>query len=672
MSFASAPRRYVIWSIFTVVALIIIGKLLYLQLFQDKYKILADDIAIYRKVVYPPRGVIYDRKGNVMLYNKVVYDLMVTANNVPKDIDTLALCRILEIDTAEYSRLFHRAKVRNGPLRKSVMMEQLSQAQTARLQENIFEFPGFELGERYIRTYPDSAAAHILGYIGEISKSKLKTDRYRSYRQGDYIGISGLEYHYEEVLRGQRGIHFLERDNFNRPTDPYKKGALDTPEVAGRSLELYLDAELQKYGEQLMQNKIGGLVAIEPKTGGIIAMVSAPSYDPNMLSGRKRAANFSNMYVDPRHPLLNRAIRGFYNPGSTMKPMTALVALDAGVITPSFGFACGGGYYNCGRRLGCTHSGGGHAANLRLALANSCNAYFVHIFRKMVDAEKFGGVKNGVAKWYEYNYNFGFGHPTGVDMPFELGGTLPDTGTYNRIYPAGTWNSCNIMFVGMGQGEIALTPLQLANAMCIIANKGYYYTPHMVKTIGGAYNDTMLNDYHEKHVVTNISNETYQVVIDGMHDVVLKGTGRVADLDSIKVCAKTGTVENKARIGGKVIKMKDHSVFVAFAPKDDPRIAIAVVVENAGYGATWAGPVASLMMEKYLTDTIATKRKFLETKLLNANLVSPYVYEIDREQKYMDSIRYHRRLERERIADSTKRARDSVAAYKLYDRIYGK
>lgn len=670
MSFNSAPRRYVIWSIFTGVALIILGKLLFLQIFEDKYKILANDIAIYRKVVYPPRGVIYDKNGDVMMYNKVVYDLMVTANNVPKSLDTLALCRILEIDTTEYQRLFHRAEVRNGPLRKSVMMEQLSPQQTARLQENIYEFPGFELSERYIRTYPDSAAAHVLGYIGEISGDKLKTERYESYRQGDYIGISGLEYYYEEVLRGQRGIYFLERDNFNRPTEPYKKGTLDTPAIAGQSLELYLDAELQKYGEKLMQNKIGGLVAIEPKTGGILAMVSAPSYDPNMLSGRKRAANFSKMYVDARHPLLNRAIRGFYNPGSTMKPMTALAALDAGVITPSFGYPCMGGYYSCGRRLGCTHSGGGHAANLRLALANSCNSYFVHIFRKLVDADKYGGVRKGVERWYKYNYDFGFGHPTGVDLPFELGGNLPDSSTYNRMYP-GNWNSCNVMFVGMGQGEVSLTPLQLANAMCIISNKGYYYTPHLVKSIGGSTKDTLLKKYHQKHVVTNISDDIYQVVINGMHDVVLHGTGKVAQLDSINVCAKTGTVENKAIVHGEVMKMKDHSVFVAFAPKEDPKIAIAVIVENAGYGATWAGPAATLMIEKYLKDSISTKKKYLEDKMFNANLISEYVYIIDKEQKYKDSIRYHNRMERKRIEDSVQHVRDSAAIDRWFKRVYG-
>lgn len=669
MAFDSAPRRYVLWSIFIIVASAMLVKLLILQIFEDKYKILADDIAIYRKVVYPPRGVIYDRNGHVMLYNKVVYDLMVTANNVPDDMDTASFCKLLDIDKDEYERLFHRAEVRNGPLRKSVMVEQLSAEQTAHLQENIFSYPGFELSERYIRTYPDTTSAHILGYIGEISKNQLKEDRYLSYRQGDYIGISGLELSYEEVLRGQRGIYYLERDNYNRPTDPYKKGSLDTQAVAGRSLELYLDAELQAYTEKMMKDKIGSVVAIDPKTGGILTMVSAPTYDPNMLSGRKRAKNFGKLYGDAKRPLLNRAIRGTYQPGSTMKPLTALVALDAGAITPSFGYPCAGGYYTCGRRLGCTHSGGGHASNLRLALANSCNAYFVHIFRLMVDANKYGGVKNGVERWHQYNWDFGFGHPTGVDLPYELGGLLPDSSTYNRMYRS-NWNSCNVLFVGMGQGEVALTPLQLANSMCIIANNGFYYTPHFVKSVEKNKKDSVLSKYLVKHKVTNISDEVFAVVKDGMEDVVEKGTGRVAKLPDIAVCAKTGTVENKAIISGELVKMKDHSVFVAFAPKDDPKIVIAAIVENAGYGATWAGPIASLMIEKYLTDSVASKRKYLEDRLYNANLVSPLVYTIAREQKTKDSIRYVKRLEKQRIEDSVSRVRDSIIIKKWFRQVY--
>lgn len=640
-----------------------------LQIFNDQYKILANDIAITRKVIYPPRGVIYDRKGKVMLYNEVVYDLVVTAYEVPKDIDTALLCSALKIDKPTYERLFHRASVKNGPRRKAAMIEQLTPEQTARLQENMYAFPGFELSERYIRTYPNPNAALILGYIGEISQSKLKEEKFASYRQGDYLGINGLEYTYEEVLRGQRGIHYLERDNFNRPTEPYLKGELDTPAIAGRSLELYLDAELQAYGEKLMAHKIGSVVALDPKTGGILAMVSSPSYDPNLLTGSDRSRNFARLDRDATKPLFNRAIKGEYQPGSTLKPMTALVALDAGVITPSFGFPCAGGYYNCGKRIGCTHSGGGHAANLRLALAHSCNSYFVHILRMLVDAKKYGSVKKGVQRWHDYYYDFGFGHPTGVDLPYEKGGLLPDSSLYNRMY-RGNWNSCNMLFVGMGQGEVALTPIQMANALCIIANKGYYYTPHFVKSVGGNEKDTILNKYHVKHKVTNIPDTVYNIVALGMQDVVEHGTGRVAILPGVNVCAKTGTVENKAVVGGQVIKMKDHSVFVAFAPREDPKIAIAVIVENAGFGASWAGPVASLMMEKYLTDSIATNRVHLEKKMYDANLINRYVYTIDSVQRIKDKLRWERGQERSRVADSIERVEEAIRFKKWYDKTY--
>lgn len=669
MSFAAAPRRYVIWSIFIVIAVVIIAKLLYLQLFEDKYKILSNTVTITRKVEYPPRGVIYDRKGKVMLYNQVVYDLTVTAYEVPKTLDTNLMCTTLGIDKKEYERLFHRAEVKNGPRRKSAMIEELTPEQTARLQENIYAFPGFELTERYIRTYPNPTAALILGYIGEISAAKLKTDKYNSYRQGDYLGINGLEYTYEDVLRGQRGIHYLEKDNYNRPTEPYRKGELDTPAIAGRSLELYLDIDLQGYGEKLMQNKIGGLVAIDPNTGGILAMVSAPSYDPNLLRGRNRSKNFAKLDLAATKPLFNRAIKGEYQPGSAMKPMTALIALDAGVVTPSFGFACGGGYYNCSKRIGCTHSGGGHAANLRRALANSCNSYFLHLLRMTVDAKKFSGVKKGVQVWHDYCSDFGFGHPTGVDLPYERSGLLPDSSTYNSMY-TGAWNSCNMLFVGMGQGEVALTPIQMANAMCIIANRGYYYTPHLVKSIGGNKEDTLLNPFLEKHKVTNIPDSSFNIVALGMQDVVTSGTGKVAALPGVNVCAKTGTVENKARVGGKVIKMKDHSVFVAFAPRENPKIAIAVIVENAGYGATWAGPIASLMMEKYLTDSIANNRKHLEQKMFNANVISPYVYKIDSAQRVIDRMRYENRLERQRIDDSTTRVNNMRRIREWFEKTY--
>lgn len=671
MSSAANPRRYVITFIFIGIALAILTRLFFLQLFEDKYKVMANDIAIIRKVVYPPRGIIYDRNGKVMLYNKVVYDLMVAPNTVSKNLDTNALCDVLGINKPTFEKLLNHVRIRTGPMRKGALIEEMTPAQTARFQENIYMFPGFEMAERYIRTYPNASAGQVLGYISEVSPGMLEKKRYASYQQGDYVGMSGLENSYEEVLRGQRGVHFLERDNFNRPREAYKGGALDTQAIAGRSLELYLDAGLQEYAEKLMVNKIGGVVAIDPQTGGILTMVSAPSYDPNLLKGKERSHNFSQLYRDPTHPLLNRATQAFYPPGSTMKPMTALVALDVGAITPSFGYPCRGGYYACGRRIGCTHSDPGHAANLRLALSHSCNSYFVHVFRLSVDMKKFGGVKRGVQNWSHYMHSFGFGQQTGVDIPFEGKGIIPDSNTYNNKYN-GSWNSCTMLFVGMGQGEVTLSPLQLANAMCIIANKGYYYTPHFVKAIGNNEHDTLLKEYHQKHVVTHIPDTTFSIVAQGMQDVVEHGTGTVAKLPGIDICAKTGTVENKAVVNGQVIKMKDHSVFVAFAPRQHPKIAVAVVVENAGYGATWAGPVASLLIEKYLTDTVAANRKYLEDKLYNAYLINQYTRAIDSAQRVRDRERMERRQERIARKDSLERAADSAGIIRWMRKTYMK
>ncbi len=405
-----------------------------------------------------------------------------------------------------------------------------------------------------------------------------------------------------------------------------------------------------------MVNKLGSVVAIDPSTGGILAMVSSPSYDPNLLRGADRARNFGNLYKLHTKPLFNRAMKAFYNPGSSQKPMTALIALDNGVITPSYGYPCGGGYNQCGRHIACTHSGGGHAANLRLALANSCNAYFCHIYRLSADAAKFGGVKKGLQDWYQHMYNFGFGHPTGVDLPYEIGGTLFDSAAYNKMYN-GVWNSCTNVFIGMGQGELAATPLQLANAMCIIANRGFYYTPHLVRAVANNPHDPALSPFLKKHDVTHIPDTVFGIVGLGMMDVVDHGTGTVAKMEGVEVCAKTGTVENYAMLNGVRTKLQNHSMFVAFAPRVHPKIAIAVTVENAGYGATWAGPVASLMIEKYLNDTIAKRRLPLQEKMLKGNVINyKQVAIIDSTQRALDALRRLRRLEQAAF----KRAQDST------------
>ena len=659
MSVAQNPRQYVISFIFIGVASVILLRLFFLQNFESKYKILANDIAIYKKVVYPPRGVILDRNGKVMLSNTVIYDLMVTPRNVPKNIDTAQLCAVLDIDKNTYIKILERVLARNIDVRQSAFMEQLSDEQTARFQENAYMFPGFELVERNIRAYKNASAGIVLGYIGEVSPEMLKKPRYASYRQGDYTGFSGLELEYEEVLRGQRGVHYLERDKFNRPRDPYRGGTLDSQEVSGKQIDLSLDADLQAYAEKLMQNKIGSVVAIDPQTGGILTMVSSPTYDPNLLRGANRAKNYAALYREATRPLFNRAIQATYQPGSTIKPMTGLVALATGAITPSFGLACYGSYNYCGRPIACTEKKAGHAANFRLALANSCNSYFCHVFRLTIDYTKFASVRAGLQVWHDYLSAVGFGRQTGIDIPFEGSGRVPDSAYYNNRYHF-SWNSCTVVFVGMGQGELSVTPLQMANSMCMIANRGYYYTPHFVSAIGRNPNDSMLLKYKEKHTVLNVPDTTFNAVQDAMQDAVAFGTAAGEKLDGITICAKTGTAENKAIVNGEVIKMKDHSMFVAFAPREHPRIAIAVAIENAGFGAAWAGPIASLIIEKYLNDTISAKRKPIEEKMENANLINKYVYTIDSVSRLHDAAVYQARMEKKRIADSTANANDSA------------
>jgi penicillin-binding protein 2 len=661
MSLVANPRRYVISIIFIGVAIIMLLRLFFLQNFEPKYKILANDIAIYKKVVYPPRGVIIDRKGRTLLSNTPIYDLMITPRNVPKTLDTAEFCASLNIDKATYESILGKVLVRNIEVRQSPFMELLNEEQTARFQENAYKFPGFELIERNIRIYEKPIAGLMLGYIGEVSPEMLKKPRYASYRQGDYTGLSGLELQYEEVLRGQRGVHYLERDKFNRPRDPYRGGELDSQEVSGKQLELYLDMELQEYAEKLMANKIGSVVAIDPQTGGILAMVSSPTYDPNLLRGKARSRNYAKLYREATRPLFNRATQAMYPPGSTIKPYTGLVALNVGAITPNYGYPCHGGYGGCNRRIACEHSDAGHAANFRAALAHSCNSYFSHIFRMTVDNNEGKTVKQGLQMWHDYYTSFAYGRKTGIDIPYEGRGLVPDTNLYNKMYNR-SWNSCTIVFVGMGQGELLLTPLQMANGMCIIANKGYYYTPHFVKSIGKNEKDTLLRKYQEKHVVLNIPDTTFTIVQQAMQDVVDHGTAGGAKIEGITVCAKTGTAENKAVVNGEVIKMQNHSMFVAFAPRENPRIAIAVAIENSGYGATWAAPIASLVMEKYLKDSVTYKRKAVEDKMMNAKLINRYVHTIDSVIRLRDQMIYEAKVEKKRVKDSIKVA-ENLALY---------
>lgn len=651
MAVFNQSRQVTIQLIFAVIFGIMLIRLATLQLFTSKYDKLATDQAILRKVVYPSRGIIFDRKGKAILDNKTMYDLMVTPSQLKgSKIDTITLCRILEIDTAEFNKRIVTSIIKNTRNRPSAFEALLSPEKYARINENLFRFqPAFFLQERPIRGYPYKAAAHILGYVGEVDSSMLKRSNF-FYQMGDYAGRTGLENYYEKILMGQRGIQYILRDNFNRPIGAYENGQFDTASVAGRHLNTYIDIEVQQLAEKLLSNKVGSVVAIEPKTGGIIAMASGPSFDPNELTGPDARKNFSRLFLDPASPILNRGMQGMYPPGSTFKPLGGLVALDEGLITPSFGYGCYGNYGPCGRPK-CTHTNAGHAANLKLAIANSCNSYFADVFRKAIDNPQYRNVELGINKWKQYMSGFGLGHRIGVDLPGEKGGFIPDSNWFNKIFRKGGWNSCTIASLGIGQGEIQATPLQMANAICLIANKGWYYVPHFVKSIEGeTKEDTLLNKYRTKISPLHIPDTAYQAVIDGMEMVVTNGTARNAKIDGYNVCAKTGTVENYFR----KVKQKDHSFFVAFAPKENPRIAICVVVENGGFGATWAAPIASLLMEKFLTDSIAgDKRKAEVERIANASIIPARIkyerFKRDSIKQVKDSL-LRIRLEREQQA----------------------
>lgn len=607
-------RSRIIQLIFVAVFLLIIGQLMNLQLFSGKYTELAMNNAVYKKIVYPSRGIIFDRKGKAILDNVAMFDLTVTPFQV-KGVDTFTLCAILKIDTAEFKQRMLNSLLKNGKYRPSVFEALISPPVQAQLEENMYKFPGFDLSERPIRAYPFKAAAHILGYVGEVDSQLMKRSNF-FYQMGDYAGLTGLEKTYEPVLMGQRGIKFLIKDNKNRIQGSYENGIFDTAAIAGRNLYTSIDIEVQQLAEKLLQNKIGAAVAINPKTGGIIALASAPGYDPNLLTGAERRKNFSRMFWDTAKPMYNRAIKGQYPPGSTYKPLGGLIALDEGLITPQTGYGCGGAYFSCGRPVKCTHAGGGHARDLRVALANSCNSYFTHIFRMAIDNPNLPNAQAGYLKWKEYNNAFGLGVRLGIDLPSEDRGSIPDTARYNKDFGGfARWNSCNLLTLGIGQDRMTATPLQMANAMAIIANNGKYYVPHIVDSIQSETieDTTYMAKYRKLHKPVSVPDTMFSYIKDGMHDVTVYGTSYFIKVPGQEYCAKTGTAQNPHG--------KDHSWFVAFAPKENPTIAVAVVVENSGFGATWAGPIAAFMMEQYLNDSITMERQPEVERISKADLI---------------------------------------------------
>lgn len=599
-------RRYVIQGIFITVALILLIRLCYIQLIDDQYKLSADNNVLRKFIMYPARGPIMDRNGKILVQNEPVYDIMV----IPKQVvafDTLEFCKLVGIDMDGFHKRFEKAQ-NHSRYRASIFEKQLSAQMYASFQEKMFAFPGFYVQPRTVRTYPDSVAAQFLGYIGEVTDKVIeKSDGY--YRAGDYIGVSGVEKSYETMLRGQRGIQNLLVDSRNVPQGSFANGRYDTSAVAGERLISSLDLRIQKLGEQLMQNKVGSIVAIEPSTGEILAFVSSPTYDPNLMVGRERGNNIAALYKNPHLPFLIRPIQARYSPGSSFKPLDALIALQEGIITPETIFNCPGGYRAGNHWVRCEHVDG--ATNLTKGIAKSCNTYFCYIFEKLINLQGAKGTTRSFIDWKDKVNKFGLGVKLDIDLPHENSGYLPTVSHYDKIFGVNRWRSSTIISLAIGQGELLATPLQLANIECTIANRGFYYKPHLIKAIGDK--KYIKKEFTIKNHV-GIDAKHFESVIDGMDQVVQMpgGTAYATRIPGIIMCGKTGTVQNS--------RGKNHSVFVAFAPRVNPKIAIAVVVENGGYGSSWAAPIASYMVEKYLRDTI-TKPKAQVEYIINANLL---------------------------------------------------
>jgi penicillin-binding protein 2 len=607
--------------IFAAVFFVIVGQLINLQLFSVKYKLAAENNAVFRKVIYPDRGIVFDRKGKAILENSNSYDLMVVPSET-RGLDTMALCGLINIDTAEYKKRIRDLIFKNGYVKTSIFEPLLTPEMYARLNENIYKFPGFSLFERSVRTYPFNVAAHVLGYIREVDSPYLKNHKDEGYQMGDYAGRTGLESFYEKVLMGQRGVSNFIRDNKSRLQGKYENGIYDTAAVAGKNMHLALDVELQKLGEKLMTNKVGSIVAIDPKTGGILCMISAPTYDPNYLTGSDQKRHFYDILNDPRLPLNNRGLSTYYSPGSTFKTIVGIIGLTEGVIDERTTVTCPGYFTGCGTgRPKCLDKG---TFRFTDAVAHSDNSYFSTVYKRTLDQPRYHGADSALSVFNSYAYTFGMGHRLGVDLPSEKRGNLPISSYYRKIFGP-KWYSCNVISNAIGQGEVNTTLVQLANVMAIIANKGWYYTPHLVDSIEGGDDNGLLDPYKVKHYTDKrIQDTVFTAVQDGMQAVVEYGTAVRSKIADIVMCGKTGTVENYAKVNGVLKKQPDHSFFGGFAPRNNPRIAIAVICENSDQGARVAAPIASLMVEKYLKDSIRGKeRQAMEVEYTNRVYIPP-------------------------------------------------
>jgi penicillin-binding protein 2 len=606
-------RKVLLLGIVLITGVVFAGRLFYLQILDTSFQKLSQNNAVKILYDYPQRGYLFDRNGKLLVSNQPSYDVMVIPREV-KPLDTLEFCNLLKISKGRFDTIMQKAKV-YSPRLPSVVLPQLTKAEYAYLSEKMYKYDGFYIQKRSLRDYQIDHSANVLGYIAEASPRIIEENPY--YQMGELIGMQGVEKQYEEELRGVKGVKYIQKDRFNRDIGPYKDGVFDTLPQRGKDLTLTIDADLQKYGEQLMVNKRGGIVALEPSTGEILALVTAPNYDPALLVGRDRSKNFTELYYDSiAKPLFDRGLQGEYPPGSPFKTLTGLIGLQEEVIDTRETVSCYGGYvYGRGRKLGC-HS---HPSPLAMesGIANSCNAYFCTVYRRTI--EKYPTPQEGIDTWHRHLKSFGLGDYLGYDLPVGKKGLIPTSEFYNKWYPEQNWYATATISNAIGQGEVLMTPMQMANFTAAIANRGYYYKPHIIKKIEG---EPSIPDEYTRKNITTVHPKHFEPVIEGMHDVYRYGTAFSLKVPDIEICGKTGTAENYIRIDGERMQLTDHSIFVAFAPKDDPKIAIAVFVENGYWGSRWAGRMASLLIEKYIKGEIT--RTDMENFVLNGSLEEEY------------------------------------------------
>ena len=605
-------RKLLLAGLTLIIGILFISRLFQLQVLNTTYQRLSDNNAILEISDYPERGFIYDRNGKLLVANQAAYDIMIIPENVIP-FDTLSFCELTGVSKERLIKSLKKAR-RYSKRLPSVIVNQISKETYATLQEQMWKYEGFFIQKKSLRDYRIGFGANVLGYVSEVNNNDLKYDDY--YQQGELIGRQGIEKSYENELRGKKGKRFLQKDRFNRIIGEYKNKTFDVEPKVAKDINLTLDALLQEYGEYLMQNKRGGIVAIEPSTGEILALVSAPSYDPNLLVGRNRSKNYRKLAQDTlAKPLFDRGLQALYPPGSPFKTLNALIALQEGVITPETQFKCNKGhFYARGAFMEC-HCRRGSRNDLLKGIYQSCNTYFANTYKKIIN--KYDTPDKGVNQWNSHLKSFGLGNYLGYDLSVGKRGFIPNAAYYNSWYKEGGWKAPTIISNAIGQGEVLTTPIQLANFTAAIANRGYYYTPHFLRSVSG---DSIQQKFLRKN--TSIDSEHFEVVIDGMHKVVEKGTARIARIKGIEVCGKTGTAENFTKIDGVRTQLTDHSIFIAFAPKEDPKIAIAVFIENGYWGGRWAAPIASLMLEQYINKEV--KRSWLEKRMVEGSLATEY------------------------------------------------